>query len=195
VLTNKLQSEDEISEVVLGSNIDREEIKQERASSAYDDLAYEFAVDSMVLANDIVLNDYQDFIDNPLLSIQENNYIKIMLINTIMYLYNYDKIYDSSFFATDNENTAWIDELSNYYDSWLVISDEIHSLKESYSNNNQLLVCIDANFMRKPQNLVEKENLRISVPINDNTPLRLTYDFELEKTKGVYKIVSFDIGA
>jgi len=95
-----------------------------------------------------------DFLDNPNLSVEENEHIKRLIINVMLYMFG---------FHLETDVFLSINKEQQYYEAWLAYhgfgvqkggGQPANTIRKVRSRNYAVLVGIDGNFMRKPQNYI-----------------------------------------
>ena len=142
----------------------------------------------------VPFDNYQlkDFPDNNSLNLIENEKVKKNVINVILYIYNYDLDINTIEMGED-ESKEWFSRFSYYEVGWS-ISQQLDRFAKR--REDLIVMAIDANFMMKLQNLLEKDILSIIVSVyQSDIPMRMNYTLYLKKIDRTYKLIGITADA
>jgi|GEM_PF-6640777 len=151
--------------------------------------------------------DLDDFLSNPTLTPRENENIKRIILSTILFTFDLEEDIGFILASIDEEQSkkwyaevfaSWIEQSPEERKNWTVVN-AISYIRYFNISDETILSNIHANFMIR-SSMTSENRLYISVPvertcINGLTFGYMLYDFVLQKTNGVFKVIGLSLGA
>ena len=147
-----------------------------------------------------------DFVNNPMLSVQENEKIKQIIIDILFYTHGFDVCYDNIIRAIDKDRSekwfadvfaSWISQASAKREGWSV-ADKLDDIKDFNSEFSMTLQFVQENFMLRSEFV--DNHLYISVPIwqlcmiSGQESGYMLYDFVFIKINDTFKLIGLSLG-
>ena len=196
------QSKVDIEDAVIHESTSSESQKKINDDNEDEDLTYLFDVPVYISSPKNI--NMEDFLNNPNLGAQENERIKKGIIDILLHVYGFEVDNKNILLAIDEKGREDL-AILYYNDDGKPIDnmiDLIHLFREAHVERTDRirLYSIDANFMLKPYNLIEEDQLRIYVSIYDDLESygdeggsRKVYCFEHKKIDDVYKVIGISV--